>query len=104
MECPDCVLLEEKIKRNSKNPDLRDKYEQELNAHWEYQEQFRDKYCNTIVKALENKEYDVSIHIDGGAADGMNYSPYYFQEITGEPTQHSCVKTHNTFAKVCVCM
>lgn len=97
MECPDCVLLEEKFLRN---PSERERYEKELNLHWEYQESFRDKYCQTIVKAVENSDFDLSMHIDGAAPDGMNYSPFYFKDITGEPAQHCCLRTHNTFVKI----
>jgi hypothetical protein len=100
MECQDCVLLEEKVHRNLKDPELREKYEKELSSHWEYQESFRDIYCRTIVKAVENEDFDLSMHCDAGAPDGMVYSPFYFKDISGEAAQHTLMKTHNTFVKV----
>jgi hypothetical protein len=100
MECQDCVLLEEKLRRSSKTPALRDKCEAELKAHWEYQESFRDQYCTTIVKAIENIAFDLSMHCDAGAPDGMNYSPFYYKDISGEPAQHTCLKIHVIFIKI----
>lgn len=100
MECMDCILLEESIARCHKLPVQRRQHQAELEAHWQFQESLRDHYCSTIIKAVENKEFDLSMHVDGGAADGMTYSPFYFQDITGEPPQHTCLKTHNTFVKL----
>jgi hypothetical protein len=100
MECQDCVLLEEKLRRNLKDPAQRDKCEAELKAHWEYQESFRDQYCTTIVKAVENSAFDLSLHCDAGAPDGMGFAPFYFKDIAGEVPQHTLMKIHCIFVKL----
>ena len=99
MECSTCTLLESEIKRAWKDPDLKKKREFELEDHWAFQEEFRNHYANTVTKAVENSDYDMVIHVDGGTA-GSEYSPYYFQDITGEPVPHSCLKVKNVFVQV----
>jgi hypothetical protein len=91
MECVECVLLEQLIKDAHRDPDLKKSREKDLEDHWDFQEEFRDHYSRTIVKAIMNDEFDLVVHVDGGTA-GSEYSPYYYQDIIGEPSPHTTCK------------
>lgn len=99
MECQTCTLLEDSINESAKKPDQKKKFEADLEYHWADQELYRDHYSDTIVKAEQNSDWDLVIHVDGGKA-GSEYLPYFFQDITGEPAGHSTVKVKNTFVQI----
>lgn len=92
MECTTCTELETAIRKSVKDKDKRIELEKELEEHWRDQEQYRNHYTATIHKAIQNKEWDLCMHIDGGCA-GSEYAPYYMEDVArGEPFRHKCLK------------
>jgi hypothetical protein len=105
LECGECVRLQAQID-SAKNPETKEVFQKKLNAHLEYQAQFRHNYEHQIEKVLNhNRETDgakdIIMQVDGSGADGTKYSPYYPEDIIdGENPAHLNLKTNNTFAKV----
>jgi len=99
MECETCTLLEAKIQKAKKGSTARSQLEADLENHWEFQESFRDAYAQTIVKAIENADTDMSMALDGSGVDSHSYLPYYPQDFTsGEPKRHECCRTKTNFS------
>ena len=48
----------------------------DLQEHWDFQESFRDAYCDTIVMAISNKDVHLSFCLD--AAGECNIDLYLF--------------------------
>lgn len=102
MECTTCTLLDTALRKTpkSKFPEKRKQLEYQLEMHWADQELYRNHYTMTVIKAVENNDWDLCIHVDGGSA-GAEYSPYFFQEIAkGEKPQHFNMKVKNTFVQI----
>jgi hypothetical protein len=102
MECTECTLLDMAIRKapKAKFPEKRKELEMELEAHWADQELYRNHYSLTIVKAVENCDWDLAIHVDGGSS-GSEYSPFFFQDIaSGEQAPHFGLKVKNTFVQL----
>jgi hypothetical protein len=102
MECTTCTELDTAIRKcpKKKDPMRRKELEKELEAHWADQEVFRNHYAMTVAKAIENKDRDLVMHIDGGEA-GTSFQPFFFQDVSaGEALPHFCMKVKNTFVQI----
>jgi hypothetical protein len=68
--------LERKVQAAKKHSLERAQLEVDLQEHWDFQESFRDAYCDTIVKAISNKDVHLSFCLD--AAGEWNIDLYLF--------------------------
>lgn len=94
-----CVLLEGQIRKAKKGSTYRAQKEVDLERHWDMQEGFRDAYTQTVVKAIQNSDTDLSMALDASGVDAHSWFPYYPQDFTsGEPPKHECLKAKSNFA------
>lgn len=103
VECTTCTKLKLAAKdaRLKKNVIAQKGFEGELQQHYDEQDCFRFYYISTRSKAVRNHHCDISMHVDGAGADGLQFSPYFPQEIAaGEDPQHTLLRTHNIFTKI----
>ena len=106
LECGECVRLQSAID-TAKNAESKDMMQLRLDAHVDFQAEFRHNYEEQIEKVLNfNRSYeggakDIIMQIDGSGASGTKFCPYYPEQVTdGEKAAHNCLKTSNTFVKV----
>lgn len=102
MECTECTELDTLLRKatKSKAPQLRKDLEMKLEQHWADQELHRNHQSLEVVKGIENSDFDMVCHIDGGSA-GSEFLPFFFQDVaSGEPFPHKCLRVKNTFVQI----